>query len=336
MPKISVILPAYNAEKYLGESIESILNQSFQDFEFLIFNDGSTDTTKEIINDYNDRRIIAYHSDVNKGYVHWLNEGIKQAKGKYIARMDADDISLPERFQLQFDYMETHPEIGLCGSQIEIIGSGELVKKPMTDNEIRWWFFIGNPIAHPVVMIRKEVLSQFQLFYKNDLKPAEDYEMWCRMSHKTKITNLQNILLKYRYHPNQESTANAGIQNTNFDKGYEIFLKSIEVSVNRYKKDWIEMMFNFSLKTNLNTLLKIIHFFDELEKSNKAAQFFGEEKIKKQKVLILSKYFSMIELYSPKLLYFLINKTTFSIIRKSKIGIFSFIIKSILSWKTRQ
>jgi glycosyltransferase involved in cell wall biosynthesis len=336
MPKISVILPAYNAEKYLGEAIESILNQSFKDFEFLIFNDGSTDTTKEIIDGYNDKRIIAYHSDINKGYVHWLNEGIKQAKGKYIARMDADDISFTERFQLQFDYMETHPEIGLCGSQIEIIGSGELVKKPLTDNEIRWWFFIGNPIAHPVVMIRKEVLSHYQLFYKNELKPAEDYEMWCRMSHNTKITNLQNILLKYRYHPNQESTANACIQNTNFDKGYEFFLKSIEVSVNRYKKDWIEMMFNFSLKTNLNTLLKIIHFFNELEKSNKATQFFGEEIIKIQKVLILSKYFSMIEQYSPKLLYFLINKSTFSIVRNSKIGFFSFIIKSILSWKTRQ
>jgi glycosyltransferase involved in cell wall biosynthesis len=336
MPSISVILPAYNAEKYLGEAIESILNQSFQDFEFLIFNDGSTDATKEIIDRYNDSRIIAYHSNVNQGYVHWLNEGIKLAKGQYIARMDADDISLPERFQLQYDYMETHPEIGVCGSQIEIIGSGELVKKPFTDNDIRWWFFIGNPIAHPVVMIRKEVLSQHQLFYKNELKPAEDYDMWCRMAQKTKIANLQTILLKYRYHPSQESTANAGIQNINFDKGYENFLRSIEVSVNRFKKDWIVKMFNLSLDSNIDTLLKINHFFDKLEESNKATQFFGLYNIKKQKLNILSKYFKMIEKYNPKMLYFVFNKDTFRSIRNSRIGVFPLIIKSILSWRTRQ
>jgi glycosyltransferase involved in cell wall biosynthesis len=336
MPNISVILPAYNAEKYLGEAIESILNQSFQDFEFLIFNDGSTDATKEIIKGYNDSRIIAYHSDVNKGYVHWLNEGIKQAKGKYIARMDADDISLSERFQLQYDYMETHPEIGVCGSQIEIIGSGDLVKKPLTDNDIRWWFFIGNPIAHPVVMIRKEVLSQHQLFYKNELKPAEDYDMWCRMAQITKIANLQTILLKYRYHPSQESAANAGIQNINFDKGYENFLRSIKVSVNRFKKDWIEKMFNLSLVSNIDNLLKINHFFDELEESNKANHFFGLDNIKNKKLIILSRYFKMIEEYNPKMLYFVFINDTYRSIRRSGIGITSFIVKSILSWKTRQ
>lgn len=334
MIKISVILPVYNAKNYISEAIESVLNQSFKDFELLIYNDGSTDSTKEIIDGYNDSRIVAFHSEVNKGYVFWLNEGIKQAKGKYIARMDADDISFPERFHLQFNYMEIHPEIGVCGSQIEVLGSGKLIKKPFSDNDIRWWFFKGNPIAHPVVMIRKEVLDQFDFYYNNQLKPAEDYDMWWRMAHKTKIANLQIVLLKYRYHAEQESTANFETQSKNFNLGFQYFLESIGISDQSYQIFWFEELWGLNLKSNYNEILKINRFFEKLFESEKAKSFLGIESIEQQKGFLLSHYIKNIKQYKWNLVLLLFNKNLFQIVKSNhKLSIF--ILKSLIFWKTR-
>ena len=134
-PQISVVMPAYNAEKYITEAIDSILFQTFKDFEFIIINDASTDSTKDIIESYKDPRIKLVNNEQNKGVAKSLNIGISVACGKYIARMDADDIALPERFQKQFDFMEQHPNIDVCGSW---------AKKTGNENEI-----INNPVLRP-------------------------------------------------------------------------------------------------------------------------------------------------------------------------------------------
>ena len=114
-PKVTVLMPVYNCEKYLRESIESILNQTFKDFEFLIINDGSSDKSAEIVESYNDNRINFVQNEKNIGLAASLNRGLDIAKGEYIARMDADDISLPERLEKQVRFMETNPQIGICG-----------------------------------------------------------------------------------------------------------------------------------------------------------------------------------------------------------------------------
>ncbi len=200
-PLVSVIMPVYNAEKYLREAIESILNQTFTDFEFLIFNDGSTDSSLEIINSYKDERIILAYNDKNTGYVQHLNEGIKRAKGKYIARMDADDIALPKRFEKQVAFLEKNPVYILCGSRIRCFGEvEEQVTLPIEDEEIRLKMLYITPFAHPSVMIRKSVLVDNALLYDDSVMPAEDHDLWVRLSQFGKLHNLQENLLLYRTH----------------------------------------------------------------------------------------------------------------------------------------
>ncbi|MDB5273282.1 MAG: glycosyltransferase [Chitinophagaceae bacterium] len=206
-PILSVIMPVYNAEKYVHEAIDGILKQSFTDFEFLIYNDCSTDSSREIILSFQDPRIQLFDSPVNTGYVKHLNDGLKQAKGKYIARMDADDVSLHQRFEKQVEFLEQHEEVGVCGSWIEFIGYKEgIVNYPADHIDIITHFFLfGNAVAHPAAMMRRSVLESLHLSYNRSLEPAEDYDLWSRMSLVTQLHNIPEVLVQYRVHDNNES-----------------------------------------------------------------------------------------------------------------------------------
>ncbi len=203
-PEISVVMSAYNAEKYISEAIESILTQTFKNFEFIIFEDGSADKTKEIIKRYakKDKRIIPIYNKENigyKGFIRNLNLGIRMARGKYIARMDADDISLPERLMIQHRYLENNPKIFLLGSGAFIIDEmGKVIKKfnPITKAYlIKIALSIKNCIYHPTIMFRKEG----SIFYDESRLYAEDYDFYLRLLSKEKIIkNLKEKLLKYR------------------------------------------------------------------------------------------------------------------------------------------
>jgi glycosyltransferase involved in cell wall biosynthesis len=201
-PAISVVMPVYNGEKYLREAIDSILSQTYTDFEFIILNDGSTDKTEEIILSYTDPRIVYVKNEDNLQIVKTLNKGIGIAKGKYIARMDADDISLPERFEKQFKFMEENPEVGVCGAWIETFGNQSLFwQYPVNHNEIRISLLFYSCMGHPTVMIRNDFRDL--LFYDQNYNKAEDYELWQRLVRITKFHNLPFFLLKYRLHLNQ-------------------------------------------------------------------------------------------------------------------------------------
>ncbi|MFB9844067.1 glycosyltransferase family 2 protein [Mucilaginibacter ginsenosidivorans] len=207
-PLVSVIMPVYNSAPYLREAVESILNQSYRHFEFLIFNDGSTDESGAILASYRDERIKLTDCGENKGYIHWLNEGIKNAKGVYIARMDSDDVALAGRLEKQVSYLQEHAAIGLCGCRVQPIRDGLLGKiwdYPVSDAAIRIAFLFQNPLAHPAVLIRRGLLEQYQLFYDAAYYPAEDYFMWFRLRDKTQFHNLDEVLLHYRLHDRQTS-----------------------------------------------------------------------------------------------------------------------------------
>ena len=155
--RISIIMPAYNAEKYIREAIESILNQTYTDFEFIIINDGSTDKTKEIIKSYSDPRIVYMENEENSGIVVTLNKGLKCAQGEYIARMDSDDISLPDRFEKQIAYMDKHKDVGVLGTSIIIFGEG--IKEQIYQFDSKYKkakadLFFNSSLAHPTVMIQ--------------------------------------------------------------------------------------------------------------------------------------------------------------------------------------
>ncbi|MFA6136378.1 MAG: glycosyltransferase [Candidatus Paceibacterota bacterium] len=199
-PKISVVMSVYNGEKFLKGAINSILSQTFTDFEFIIINDGSTDKSLDTIKTYQDPRIKIISRE-NKGLTHSLNEGIKMSKGSYIARMDADDISLPTRLEEQIKFLELNKEIAICGTWAKIIDEkGEEMgeyKTPINNEEIKRRIIFHNPFIHPSVMFKKEIMETVGL-YNPKLKHVEDYELWTRIVSKFKTANIPQFLLKYR------------------------------------------------------------------------------------------------------------------------------------------
>ncbi len=196
---ISVVMPVYNGDKYLHEAIESILNQTYTDFEFIILNDGSADKTEEIILSYDDPRIVYVKNEENLQIAKTLNKGIALAQGKYIARMDADDISLPERFEKQIKIMEENPEVGVCGTWLKTFGGKEEIwNMPVSNEEIMMNMLFESSLMHPTVFIRKSVLLPFVQVYDQAFNKVEDYELWIRLSKKTRFKNIPEVLLNYR------------------------------------------------------------------------------------------------------------------------------------------
>ena len=219
-PLVTVLMPVYNGEKYLKRAIESILKQTFRDFEFLIIDDGSADKSAEIIKSFNDARIRLERNETNLGLIKTLNKRLGLAKGKYIARMDCDDISLPKRLSIQVNFMEKHPEIGICGSWVKIMGlKQEFVNRyPQNHEEARAYLLFNTPLAHPSVIIRKEVMEKHELEYDENYKHAEDYELWSRIIKHTKLSNIPKVLLHYRMHDASVSKKNSSEQTENSDK----------------------------------------------------------------------------------------------------------------------
>ena len=198
-------MPVYNCAEYVSEAIQSILDQTFADFELIIIDDQSTDRTRDIACLFHDPRIHLITKPENTGYTNSLNTGLQRALGKYIARMDGDDISTLDRFQKQFDFLEVNQEIALCGSWYTIIDSNQLIKLPITDGDIKLSLLASCPIAHPTVMMRNEFLKTQNILYNPDAEPAEDYDLWVRMARAGKFANLAESLLFYRNHSNQTS-----------------------------------------------------------------------------------------------------------------------------------
>lgn len=214
MPRISVIMPVFNGEKYLREAIDSIIQQSFIDWELIIINDGSNDNSENIIKSYTDTRICYYKNENNIGLIATLNKGIDRCKGKYIARMDADDISEKDRFNTQFTFLEKNKEYAMCGSYAKVIDeknneTGKILNL-QKDCFLRINLLFSVPFIHPSVMIRSDVLKQN--YFDSEYKYAEDYELWCRIANNYKIANISDYLLRYRWHTTNVSVKNSEIQ----------------------------------------------------------------------------------------------------------------------------
>ena len=198
-PLVSIVMPAYNAQEFIAESIDSILNQTYQNFEFIIIDDGSEDKTAKIIEGYKDQR-IKFISRPNKGLSASCNEGIEISKGKYIARQDADDISEPHRLRKQVDFMERNPGIGLLGSNYTVIDK-KSVPSITTDvftapDDLKLAEVFINQFGHGSVMLRKDVLPNPT--YTNKYKISQDYDLWNRLSHEAMVANLKEPLYKWR------------------------------------------------------------------------------------------------------------------------------------------
>jgi glycosyltransferase involved in cell wall biosynthesis len=202
--KISVIMSVYNGGEYLKEAIDSILNQTFSNFEFLIVNDASIDSTSTILSQYSDPRIRVIDNESNKGLTYSLNLMLDQSRGNYIGRMDADDIALPKRLEIQYKFMEMHLETGICGSFVESFIQGtpkkQIVRFPKTDMGIRAFAFFQSPFCHPSTMFRKEIIDKYHLQYSSLYIKSEDYALWVELLKYTRGATIPQVLLKYRRH----------------------------------------------------------------------------------------------------------------------------------------
>lgn len=212
--KVTVLMPVYNGEKYLKEAIDSILSQTFRDFEFLIINDGSTDKSAEIIASYPDPRIRLVHNGKNIKLIATLNKGLDLARGEYIARMDCDDISLPDRLAKQVAFMDENPDIGICGTWVKTIGEveGDVWRYPSDHDTIKCMLLFGSVLAHPSVMMRREMLRNHNLKYDSNYTHAEDFQLWRRASQLFLTANIGEILVLYRITSNSVSRYNREAQ----------------------------------------------------------------------------------------------------------------------------
>ncbi len=202
-PLVSVLICARNAENYLSAALKSIFNQTYTQIECIVVDDDSTDRTWSILNSFHDRRLILVKNNSRLGVAGSLNRALKKAKGTYIARMDADDVSHLGRLEAQIDFLETHPNIGVVGTWVRwadkdghILGNN---KFPVKDREIKKLLPYKNPFVHPSVTLRHELFRKYG-YYATELEGAEDYELWLRFAPHTQFANLPRPLLDYRLH----------------------------------------------------------------------------------------------------------------------------------------
>lgn len=219
-PLVSVVMGCYNSEKYIREAIDSILHQTICDFEFIIIDDCSNDNTIKIIKSYDDNRIRLILNDENKGLGYSLNYGLNIAKGKYIARMDADDISLPKRFEMQIKYLESNPDVVCVGTWSKKIGDIGLmtqifspyIKNHESHEYLKALVLFGTPMMHPSVMFNADMLRTNGINYDPSCRKAQDYELWSRIIWKYRMANIPKVLLFYRYSSTQASNNNRNEQ----------------------------------------------------------------------------------------------------------------------------
>lgn len=283
MPRVSVFMPVYNAEHYLNESIDSILNQSYSDFEFVILNDGSTDRSAEVIQSYTDKRIRFIDNPKNLGLIASLNIGLEICKGIYIVRMDQDDFSLPQRIEKQVRFMDENPEYGLIGCWFEDFGENietKVVRYSSDDTHIRIRHLYQTHIAHPTAVLRKSVIDEHNLRFNPELVHGEDFAFWVQMSAYCKLSNYPEMLVRKRDHPRnisnkyaqtQQETC-AKVKQKQFEKmGLTISREEIELYTRFANPDW-----TFSLQE-----MEIMHaLLEKIASGNECTNFILKEALK--------------------------------------------------------
>lgn len=251
IPQISVMLCAYNAERYIGEAIDSVLAQTYTDFELLIIDDGSTDRTIQIVEKYKDPRIKIIRG--KHDYIKSLNKGMSKCQGEYIARIDADDRMLPNRLERQLSLMEEKPDIAACFSWAEKFGGASGIHGIEAKGYIRnvlFWLLPGNFLIHPSVMLRKSFIKQYHLRYKN-YPYAEDYKLWTDIARiGDHIYVIPEPLVQYRISKSQVSYKYNEEQRLSKLSIQQEILEQLLVRINHPQKEHLRRLYNIMLKLN--------------------------------------------------------------------------------------
>ena len=274
-PAVSILMPIFKTAPFLREAMDSMLSQTFTDFELIVLDDCSPDNADEILDEYKDPRIVRYRGEKNAGLANVLNVGMQMARGKYIARMDSDDLSVPNRLEVQVDYLEHHPDIDLCSCGMKLFGAMEdqwIRESDFETLRINALFF--SPILHASSVWRRDAFDKQGLRFRQEMVPAEDYDLWCRaLSGGLRLVNIPDCLYLYRIHPDQatgntektlqkEQLVREGFLHTLFPKAEEKDIVSIAAMKPCLDPD------EFKNKA------------EKLQALNSEAPFFNEEKLR--------------------------------------------------------
>lgn len=289
-PLVTVLMPVYNAEKYLNEAIDSILNQTLTDFQLLIINDGSTDSSAKLIASYSDKRIRTVHNEQNLGLIATLNKGIDLVDTKYMARMDADDVSMPERLRTQLDFMETHSEIGACGTWFDHLRADGSVKTGgryhAHHDEIRLRQLYLMHFIHGTAMIRMELLKQRQLKFDPNFPHAEDYDLFDRLGNVSKLANIQRSLYQIRVHPESVSRLYAEVQKKNSDRVKARIFENLGLEVGLSELDlFASFMYQNYHELKGEKTVRLMDLIDRMIAADRQSSYFKKAFLRKELAL---------------------------------------------------
>lgn len=238
MSYTSIVMPVYNGEKHLATAVDSLLAQTYTDFKLIAVDDCSTDASVTILLSYRDERVLVVENPRHRGISATLNQGLALADGELLFRMDADDISLPQRLQRQIDFMRENPQVTVCGADTDLIdGDGNIIGHRDTkkgDQRIKIALFLGETsLAHPTVAIRSSALKAHQIQYSEHCPYAEDYELWCRCSTFSTYENIPETLLQYRHHDGSVSKAHYACQRFTARKVLAAHLRRLGLNISQ-------------------------------------------------------------------------------------------------------
>lgn len=293
-PNVSVVMPVYNGAGYIAEAIESFFKQTMVDWELIIVDDGSTDATKDIVCSYSDRRIKILTSQENKGCPCARNLGMSQASGRYIAVMDADDICMPERLELQTGFLDANPDIGLLGTAFRYSNSVMPVYRE-TDYEIikllqiRFCY-----LRHSTCMIRRSLVNEYSLYYNERMPYAADYDWQVRAAHLFPVTNLNDVMLIYRRHENQISTKKIETQGQIADL---IRLRQIRTLGGSIPDgcQYDVLMFFKNRKVRKEFYPQVMGYINTIKEKKNPAGYYDEEKLNRMLTVLSRSQYRMQE-----------------------------------------
>lgn len=279
-PRVSVLMPVYNADQFLEESVGSILAQTYTDFELLLLDDGSKDKSLEIAKKLakKDPRIRVLPNKTNVGIVKTLNRGISLARGEFLARMDSDDFSLPNRFEVQVKYLDEHPDISICSSWIETFGNhnGNIWKLAVDPKLVKCTMLFYSAICHPAVMMRKKAVFD-DLGLKYEGYHGEDYTLWVKVAKQSKLSNVPKVLLKYRTHSNSLMSTNAAANKEASDRVRMAQLKDLGINPTEDEFKIHGMIGRWEFDDSAKFLLDSKAWFSKIVEANKNKSYYDQK-----------------------------------------------------------
>lgn len=290
MPETTVLMPVFNGADFLRIAIESILKQSYSDFEFLIIDDGSTDATAEIVKSFKDKRIRFLQNQKRLKLSGALNRGLDESRGEYIARMDADDIARPYRLREQIAFLKERPDVGICGGWPRKFGAkrSEVIELPITFEQLRAYAVFDSPLSHPTVVIRKRLFERYDLKFDGNYYPTEDYELWTRALEMFPCVNIPKVLMDCRVH---ESSMTGSDWNNMDLKATWIVRKQLDLLGVRYTEE--NLLFHRNMgcgpscrSENLNDLDRGHAWLNGLVEANRKNKRFDESTFTETAALI--------------------------------------------------